>query len=229
MTARTRTKQPIAIWGARGHALVLLDFLDDAGFVPVVFFDNDVRTRSPLDGVPIIHGARGFSTWAKSHRTKGVAYAVAIGGDRGDDRIAIAKRLVSAGLTPATLVHPSAIVSRTATLESGCQVLAGAVVGAKSMIGADAIINTSASVDHECIIGRGSHVGPGAVLCGCVELGERVFVGSGAVVLPRIVIGDDAVVGAGAVVTKDVKTGTVAVGVPARPSRKTNLAKRVRR
>lgn len=47
-------------------------------------------------------------------------------------------------------------------------------------------------------------------------IGNNVFLGANAVVLPGIVIGDNVIVGAGAVVTKDIPSGMVAVGNPAR-------------
>jgi serine O-acetyltransferase len=47
-------------------------------------------------------------------------------------------------------------------------------------------------------------------------LGNRVDVGAGAKILGAVRIGDDAVIGANAVVIRDVPSGAVAVGVPAR-------------
>ena len=78
------------------------------------------------------------------------------------------------------------------------------------------IVNTAASVDHECRVGAGAHIGPGVRLAGRVAVGERAFIGTGAVILPRLTIGCDATVGAGAVVTTDVPAGAVVTGVPAR-------------
>jgi acetyltransferase-like isoleucine patch superfamily enzyme len=48
------------------------------------------------------------------------------------------------------------------------------------------------------------------------RLGNEVWLGANVVVLKGVTIGDGAVVGAGSVVTKDIPTGAVAVGVPAR-------------
>ena len=54
-----------------------------------------------------------------------------------------------------------------------------------------------------------------------VTIGSRVFVGAGTVILPGVTIGDDCVIGAGSVVTKDVPSGFVAAGNPARCIRST--------
>lgn len=51
---------------------------------------------------------------------------------------------------------------------------------------------------------------------GKVRIGSRVFVGAGSIILPGVCIGDDVVIGAGSVVSKDVPSGVVAVGNPAR-------------
>jgi maltose O-acetyltransferase len=49
-----------------------------------------------------------------------------------------------------------------------------------------------------------------------IALGDNVWLGGGVIVCPGVTIGDDTVVGAGAVVTRDLPSGVVAVGVPAR-------------
>lgn len=51
---------------------------------------------------------------------------------------------------------------------------------------------------------------------GRIRVGNNVFIGLNAVILPGVCIGNDCVIGAGAVVTRDVPSGTVAAGVPAR-------------
>lgn len=49
-----------------------------------------------------------------------------------------------------------------------------------------------------------------------VTIGNDIWIGANAVVLPGVTIGDHAVVAAGAVVTKDVPSGCVVAGVPAK-------------
>lgn len=49
-----------------------------------------------------------------------------------------------------------------------------------------------------------------------VSIGARVHIGAGVIVLAGVTIGDGAIVGAGSVVTRDVPSGMVAAGSPAR-------------
>ncbi len=51
---------------------------------------------------------------------------------------------------------------------------------------------------------------------GRVVIGSRVFIGAGSVVLPNVRIGDDVIVGANSTVTKDLESGFVYAGSPAR-------------
>lgn len=82
------------------------------------------------------------------------------------------------------LVHPSAVVARSAKLGAGCVVMAGAVIQAGACIGPFAIVNTCASVDHHCMVGAYAHIAPGAHLCGGVEVGEGALIGVGVGVAP---------------------------------------------
>ena len=204
------------LWGSAGHAKVLAALIARQGGVVLATFDNDPRAR-PLDGVPLAIGEAGFARWAEA--TAGLDAVVglaAIGGARGRDRLAIQQLFARHGLRLAPLVHPDASVCASAQLGPGTQVLAQAVVAADARIGAAGIVNHRASVDHECVLGDGVHVAPGATLCGCVTVGDGAMIGAGAVVLLRLAIGADAVVGAGAVVVRDVPAGAAVVGNPAR-------------
>ena len=211
--------KPIIFWGAAGQAKVLAEFMEAAGYRLAALFDNDAAQLSPIKGVPVHFGRAGFEAWRRNCGEADVYGLVAVGGSRGRDRCELQAYLQTNGVEMITAIHPKAIVATNAQVGSGSQILAGAIVCAEAVLGIACIVNTGASVDHECRLQNGVHIGPGAVLSGCVSVGEYSFIGAGAVILPRINIGKNTIVGAGAVVTRDIPDGKVAYGNPARVKR----------
>jgi sugar O-acyltransferase (sialic acid O-acetyltransferase NeuD family) len=208
-------RSQVVCWGAKGQAKVLREFLPSLGFDLIACFDNDLSIESPFADVPLIGDWSAFAIWREDH-SESLACIVAIGGEKGCERLEVQRRLTNAGLRAVTLVHPTAFVASSATLGIGTQVLAMSSICAEAHLGDSCIVNTRASVDHECKISDGVHIGPGAILCGEVTVDECAFIGAGATVLPRVHIGKSAIVGAGAVVSRDVQPGSRVVGVPAR-------------
>ena len=54
-----------------------------------------------------------------------------------------------------------------------------------------------------------------------IKVGNNVFIGINSIILAGVTIGDNVVIGAGSVVTKDVQSGVVAAGAPAKPIKST--------
>ncbi|MHB1273870.1 MAG: NeuD/PglB/VioB family sugar acetyltransferase [Rhodanobacter sp.] len=206
----------VVLWGGTGQARVLREALAASDFQVVAVFDNQ-PIPSPFLDIPIYLGKDGFHSWlASRNRTDQVHACVAIGGSRGSERLLLQQWLQLQGLHPLTVLHPRAFVARDAEIGEGSQILAMSAICANAKLGCAVIINTSASVDHDCVIGHGVHVGPGANLAGAVCVDEYAFIGAGAVILPRISIGRSAIIGAGAVVVRDVAADSVVAGNPAR-------------
>lgn len=207
---------PIVFWGATGQALVLAELLSYFDYELLALFDNNAQLVSPIRGVPLKVGWSEFEAWRVNGVPLGCQFLVAVGGHRGAIRLEVFEKLKAAGLAPTLAIHPTAFVSKTATLGPGCQLLMRATIGANAQLGHCTIVNSNASVDHECVLGNGVHVAPGATLCGCVVVEDAAFIGAGAVILPRLTIGHGSIVGAGAVVTRNVPPGVVVAGNPAR-------------
>jgi sugar O-acyltransferase (sialic acid O-acetyltransferase NeuD family) len=212
----------IILWGAAGQAKVLRECLESQGHKIVAIFDNNLDTIPPFADIPLYYGQTGFLQWLKFNNQEKISFVVAIGGDRGKDRLEIQKYLASHALSPIVAQHSTAFVARGVTIGLGSQVLAHATVCVETVIGESCIINTAASIDHECKIGNGVHICPGVKMAGSVEVADCATIGTGAVILPRVKIGEGAIIGAGSVVVKDVLPYKVVVGNPARILRSLN-------
>ncbi|MEX2214938.1 MAG: acetyltransferase [Phycisphaeraceae bacterium] len=209
---------PVILIGAGSHAKVLIDALQCAGCNILFALDSTPeKTGTTLLGVSIL----GDETMLADHSPKDTKLVNGVGSAQScAARRDVYLRLKSQGWRFAQVIHPSAIIAKSATLGEGAQILAGAVVQPLCSVGDNAIINTRASIDHDCRIGAHAHIAPGSALSGGVHIGEATHIGVGCSVIQNIRIGSGTLIGAGSVVVKNVPDGVVAYGVPAKVIRK---------
>jgi len=124
--------------------------------------------------------------------------------------------LKNKGATFANLIHPSAVIARSAKLGEGVVVCPQAFISADATVGDLCAINGSASVGHDVKLGSFATLSAHVDLTGWVQVDECVFFGSGARVLPKVKIGTRARIGAGAVVMRSVPADTVVYAPPAK-------------
>lgn len=125
-------------------------------------------------------------------------------------------RLRARGVTFASLIHPTAVLAKTAVLGEGCVVCPFAIVSADAVVGEFVTINSMSSLGHDSRVGNYSTLSAHIDITGGVRVGEDVFIGSGARLLPGITVGNAAKVGAGAVVVRSIKDGTTVYAIPAK-------------
>ena len=106
-------------------------------------------------------------------------YVVAIGDNA--TRGAVLERAAASApsLGPATIVHPSAIVARDATIGPGSILLAGCVVGNGTHVGRGALLGIRSSIDHDGVLGEHASLGPGATTGGTSAPSHRAYAVSG--------------------------------------------------
>ncbi len=203
----------LIIWGAGGHAKVVLDVaLATDVFSEIAFLDErPLETTVGYRGRQILNPDEGIAILKAQEFGH---FLVAIGDNR--TRARCFEEGLRHGLIPATLTHPQAIVSPSARVGPGTLVMPRAVINADATIGDNCILNTGAIVEHDCAVGNHVHLSPASVLGGDVAVEAFAHLGIGAVALPGARIGQGAVVGAGAVVLREVPRGVTAIGVPAR-------------
>lgn len=198
----------VMILGAGGHAKVVADLVELAGYSVAGFLDDSLSGRSVL-GKPV------FGPLADCLRYPACRFVIGIGNNRVREDLA-----ARYSLRYLTAVHPRAVVAKDAVLGPGTVVMSNAVVNPGAVVGAHAIVNTGAIVEHDNRIGDFVHLSPGCALGGTVDVGARTHIGIGACVRNNISIGPDCVIGAGSVVVKDIVRPGTYVGCPARPIEK---------
>jgi len=200
----------LLIIGAGGHGKVVADTALLLGWENVAFLDDRAATIGLPLGLPVV-GTLG--ELAAQRRAYSCAI-VAVGDAK--LRLELTERCRRSGFEVVSIVHPMAYVSKFASIGAGCAAFAQSAINAGVKIGDACIVNTAATVDHDCLIGHGVHICPGAHLAGDVRVGDRSWIGIAATIRQGITIGRDATAGAGAVVVADVADGSTVVGVPAR-------------
>lgn len=194
----------IYLYGAGGHAKVIAEILELSGAaVKGVFDDNP-------DVTGLLHYPA-LGSFRQALLGKEARMIISVGNNR--IRKEIAEKLhVPFGQA----IHPSVILSRTATIGQGTAVMAGVTVNSETKIGKHVILNTQCSVDHDCRIGDFVHISPQVALAGDVKVGEGTHIGIGACVIQGINIGRWCTIGAGSVIIHDVPDGATVVGNPGR-------------
>ena len=195
---------PVYLYGAGGHAKVILDLLKSNDITVSEIFDDNPAIESFM-GIPVSHG--------------NICSPLIISIGNNQIRKIIAER-IDRDIFSSFQYDKTAIISDCASIEKGTVVMQGAIVQSSVKIGKHCIINTGASIDHDCRIQDYVHIAPGSTLCGNVAVGEGTFIGAGTVVIPNIKIGKWAVIGAGSVVTHDIPDNVVAYGSPCKIRRK---------
>ncbi|MEX3772195.1 acetyltransferase [Pseudomonas sp. MYb118] len=203
--------KPLVILGAGGHAKVLLALVQSLGLDVLGVCDPVLAEQGAglWRGIAVLGGDAALEALDPDsvELVNGLGQLVGSAG-----RANLFQRLKLQGFRFPVLVHPTAWVDSSATLQEGVQVMAGAVIQADVVIGANSIINTRAGVDHDCRLGVDVHVAPGATLCGSVRVADRAFIGSGATVIQGLNVGMEAVVGAGATLTRNLEARHVLLG-----------------
>ena len=200
------------LFGASGHAKVIIDSLKASGKKISALFDDNPEVKELL----------GYNVFGPfdSIRLGDEELIISVGLNH------IRKKIVDklpGEIRYGNAIHPSAIISDHAFFGEGTVVMQGAVIQSCVSIGKHCIINTTASVDHDCLLEDYVHISPNATLCGAVSVGEGSQVGAGAVVIPGIKIGKWSLVAAGAVVMKDVPDNVLVLGNPARVVKRINI------
>jgi len=198
----------LLILGAGGHSRVVIDAALSSGRDVLGLIDIDYKNQTEVIlGVDVLGGLDVLDQYNKEEHS--IALAL---GDNAKRKEWFLK-LKSIGFDIATVIHPSATISKFAKTGKGCFINSGAIINAEAIIGDNCIINTGVIIDHEVKVESHCHLAPGVSVGGRSVIKESAFVGIGANIADYINIGRDVKIGAGSVIIKDVDLGVTVVGV----------------
>ncbi|KRG15748.1 hypothetical protein ACA30_03960 [Virgibacillus soli] len=202
--------EEIIIFGASGHAKVIIDILEKQKKYKIagLFVDTSELIGTNLMGYPIIDQISSFGTF-----NKGI---IAVGDNYGRNKVANKIMKINQDFQFISAIHPDSIIGKDVKIGNGTVVVAGAIINANAIIGKHCIINTNSSVGHDVYVGNYSTVAPGAAIGGNVTIGELATVSMGSTVIQKVKIGDGTLIGAGSTVIRDVPGGVLAFGSPAK-------------
>ena len=197
------TKDHILVFGAGGHAKAVMEMIMAIGkFQLAGLVDDKIPAGTKVLDIPVL-GSREIMPQLVDRgllqAANGVGGIIDI-----TIRVKLFDLMSENRFAFPPLVHPRATVEKSASIGEGVQVFANAYVGSSALLQDRCMVNTNAVVSHDCTIGSYTHIAPGALLAGHVQVGERSLVGMGVTTAIGIKIGNNVRIGNGAIIYADV-------------------------
>jgi len=156
------------LYGASGHAKVVVDILKSSNNYLIHGFFDDNKLMKDFQGIKFLGK---LEEWNVTNKDK---ILITIG-----DNLIRKKITDSVKMAFFKAIHKSAIVSSSSNIEEGTVVMANTIINSESNIGKHCIINTASVIEHDCIIENFVHISPNATLAGNVKVGEGTHIGTG--------------------------------------------------
>lgn len=166
--------KPLLIIGASSFGRLLQVLAEDAGREVAGFID-DVSTDTGLYGRTTDLGTK--------LSADDYDLVMAIGYRHLERRLALFNQLTQDGFAFPALQHPTAYVSRKASIGAGAIIMAGANVDAFATVGPACVLWPQSTVSHDCLIETNTFISPAATLCGFVVVGHSSFIGANSVIV----------------------------------------------
>lgn len=222
-----KSTQKIVVFGTGGNCIdvaeTILDLAaakPDLGFEFLGFLDDN----SHLWGKDI-HGFPVLGPLTDASKIEGAQFVAAIGSPHNFWRKS--SILDRVGLPPeryATIIHPSAYVSRSATLGPGTVILQNVTIASNVRIGSHVMVLPQSVLSHDDVVGDESFITGGVSISGGVKIGKACYIGTGSCIKGNVSIDDHVLIGMGSVVLGDLAGGAIYVGNPARKLRTLDIS-----
>ena len=209
----------LIIIGGMGNGTVALSTVEDINIVKkeweIIGFLNDFETE-PINGFPVV-GKIDHITTKKFLKNDDVYFLYTLISTKLNFKFLHKLTDLQIPIERfATIIHPTAVISKFAKIGYGVSIQPCVSVGPNVTIGNHIQIFAQSLIGHNSTLDDYSYVANNACVGAHVHLKEGAYLGTNCSLLENVTIGKWSLVGIGTVVLKDVPPYTKAAGNPAR-------------
>ncbi len=220
--------KPLLVVGSSGHAGVALEAIELGQEYQVIgLLDSFEAPGAPKHSYQVCGRVEEAAALSESLHCR--CFFIAVGDNFARWQIASELSATIPGITFATLIHPSVLVSKSARIGAGTLVAANSVISVNASLGEGCIVNVASAVNHDCRMDDYASISGNVHLGGNTTIGFRSSVGIGTTIREKVTIGPDSVVAAGSMVRHNLPANVVASGVPAKIIRRRGQAEKYMR
>lgn len=211
-----KNKKSIILVGSGQHCNVVRYNVEEQGIYSIacIIEVDHSKCDKDIDGIPV-EKFENFSTDAMlviQNKYNTNLFFIAFGAMK--YRKKVYEFLSSNGWEAVNVIHPNAVVSKTATIGRGVLIEAGCLITPSPTIGNNVVVNTGSQVNHDNIVEDNVYIASGVLLSGGVTIGNNTLLDDGVIITLGRKIGINSIIGAGSIVTKDIPDNVVAYGSP---------------
>lgn len=177
----------------------------------IVYIDDD-------ESITEILGVPSYNFEIAREKFKDLEISIAIGEPKTREKIY--NRVKESKVKLATLIHPGVYIDESSMVGAGVTIGEGVTITSCVRIEDNVYIQPHAVIGHDIHIDKHSIIGSNVEIGGANEIGKRVFIGFMAGTLHGLTIGDDVEISAGSIVFRNIESGVIVMGNPARVIRR---------
>lgn len=209
------TSKEIYALGIGHNTPVFIDLAEACGYTIVgLYHYNDERTGEIDHGFKILGS---FQDLYNKKSLKGMNFLLTMGNN--EIRSKVFNEIIELGGSVPTLIHPTAVISRFATIAvKGVYISPFTYVQADSEVKENTILLSHVNISHTTTIGANCFIAGGATIGAYTTMEDFVFVGQSALSISAKVkvIGKASYIGARSLLTNSVPEYAIMKGSPAR-------------
>ena len=203
--------KPLVLVGGGGHCKSVIDVAESAGYSILGILDRPEEVGKKVLNYEVIGTDDDMVKYVDQ-----AEFIITVGQIKSPGiRIKLFEMVKNVGGKLATVVSPTAYVSKYSSIGEGTIIMHKAFVNADVKVGKNTIINTMANIGHDVHVGNHCHISTGVMLCGNSTICDGVFVGSQSVVNQGVVV-KGGIIASLTVVNRDIMQEGIYAGSPAK-------------